>query len=372
MPRVGVVDLPLHQGTAPRWLFGRMVKLSRGIIEVLVDEFGRSEFLQRISDPFWFQAFSCVLGFDWHSSGTTTVTCGAVKEALRDQNLGLFVAGGKGRTSRRTPLEIERITEKLKISEEIRENLIYCSRMSAKVDSAAIQDQHTLYHHSLFFTLEGEWSVVQQGLNVESGYARRYHWSSRHVKSFVDEPHDAIIGKRMQKALDMTSSSSEACRKTSLDIIKDNPRKLFQLIKSVRHPKQRTLSEWTGEEEPVLILSMPRNINWETAKRVYDWQPQSYEELLSIKGVGPRTIRALALISELIYGSKPSWKDPVKYTFTVGGKDGVPYPVDKRTMDRTTEILRRGVEEAKLGKKERIRALQRLRNFLPGESIGPA
>ncbi len=365
MPQIGIADLPLHPGSAPRWLFGRMVKLSQGIIEVLVEEFGTVEVLRRISDPFWFQAFSCVLGFDWHSSGTTTVTCGAVKEALKKQELGLFVAGGKGRTSRRTPKEIESIAEKFDMAETTKENLIYSSRMSAKVDSAAVQDQHSLYHHAFFFTTEGEWAVVQQGMNEERGYARRYHWSSEHVRDFVIEPHDAILGNRVERALDMTSNLSESCRKTSLDLMKDHPKKLSNLIKSLRHPNQRSLSHWTGEKEPVTVLSMPRNINWETAKRAYDWQPRNYEELLSIKGVGPSTVRALALISELIYGEKACWEDPVKYTFTVGGKDGVPYPVDRKAMDQSTQILKRGIEEARLGRKERIDSLKRLRTFVP-------
>lgn len=365
MPQVGVADLPLHGGTAPRWLFRRMVKLSEGIVEVLVEEFGTSEFLRRVSDPFWFQALSCVLGFDWHSSGTTTVTCGAIKEALKKKDLGLHVAGGKGKTSRRTPSEIESIAEKLEMEDMTKENLVYSSKMSAKVDSAAIQDQHALYHHAFLFTPEGDWAVIQQGLSAERGYARRYHWCSDHVEQFVVEPHDAIIGTKVQRALDMTSNVSEGCRRTSLDLVKEDPRKLSNLIKSVRHPNQRTLSRWTGEEEPTLILSMPRNINWETAKRVYEWQPQNYEEFLSIKGVGPATVRALALISELIYGEKASWNDPVKYTFAVGGKDGVPYPVDRRTMDRTTDVLRRGIEEAKLGNRERIAAVRRLKDSVP-------
>jgi hypothetical protein len=365
MPRIGVADLPLHPGRAPRWLFGRMVDLSRGIIDVLVEEYGTSEFLNRISDPFWFQAFSCVLGFDWHSSGTTTVTCGAIKEALKEQNLGLFVAGGKGKTSRKTPREIESIADKFGLGEVIKEDLTYSSRMSAKIDTAAVQDQHSLYHHTFMFSSKGDWAVIQQGINEERGYARRYHWSSEHVQDFVTEPHEAILGNKVQKALDMTSSLSEGCRETSLDLVREDPKKLSNLVKSLRHPNQQSLSQWTGEKEPMTILKMPRNINWVTAKRVYDWQPENYEEFLSIKGVGASTVRALALISELIYGEKASWEDPVKYTFTVGGKDGVPYPVDRKVMDRSTQILRQGIEEAKMGEKNKLEAIRRLKNFVP-------
>lgn len=365
MRRTGIANLPLHYGTAPRWLFSRMLKLSEGIVEIIVEEYGGEEFLRRISDPFWFQALSCVLGFDWHSSGSTTVTCGALKEALKDSNLGLAVAGGKGRMSRNTPQEIQQIGEGYDMPSKEIEKLVYSSKMSAKVDNAVLQDHHQLYHHAFLLTEEGGWAVVQQGLNPERGYARRYHWYHGHVKDFLNEPHEAILGERMLGTLDMTSRKSKECRETSVDLAKDNPRKIANFVKSIRHPSQRSLLYWAGNKEDTRILTMPKTINWEALKKAYDFQPRNYEELLSISGIGPSTVRALALISDLIYGKEPSWKDPVKYSFTVGGKDGVPYPVDEEVMDRCIHVLKEGIGEAKIGKEEKLGALRRLKEFLP-------
>ncbi|MEW6070400.1 MAG: DUF763 domain-containing protein, partial [Candidatus Thermoplasmatota archaeon] len=217
--RVGVVKLPLHYGTAPRWLFQKMVKLARGIVTVIVDEYSEEELLRRISDPFWFQAFACVLGFDWHSSGTTTVTCGALKQALDPEKHCVAVAGGKGKVSRKTPEELEVLAKIFKLDAE---KYKYSSRLAAKVDNAALQDYHQLYHHSFFITKGGKWAVVQQGMYPEEQSARRYHWLSENVKSFVIEPHSSILcDLRLERVLDMTSRRSEACRKTSLDLVKE-------------------------------------------------------------------------------------------------------------------------------------------------------
>jgi len=194
MVKTGVANLPLHPGKAPRWLFKRMVNLSRGIIEVISYEYGTDEFLRRISDPFWFQALSCVLGYDWHSSGTTTVTCGALKEAINPEDNGFAIAGGKGKTSRKTPSEIEKISEIYNLSTSAVKKLQYSSRMCAKIDNTAIQDGHNLYHHVFIFSESGMWAVIQQGMNNETNYARRYHWLSEELESFVCEPHNAIVG----------------------------------------------------------------------------------------------------------------------------------------------------------------------------------
>ncbi|MCJ2556932.1 MAG: DUF763 domain-containing protein [Candidatus Thermoplasmatota archaeon] len=370
MTRAGVADLPLHPGRAPRWLFVRMVGLSKGILKTLCLEFGTERFLERISDPFWFQALSCVLGFDWHSSGVTTVTCGALKEALKGEELGIAIAGGKGRASRKTPQQIEQFGEQMGISSQAIDDMAYTSRISAKVDNTAIQDGHQLYHHVFMFSERGSWTIIQQGMNEESGYARRYHWYHAHVDDVLEEPHDAILGTRVQTALDMTSRLSGNCKSTSLDVAREGPRRLRRLFSSVRPPNQSSLKRWTGEEDAVRALRMPRNINWSAMRAIYDFQPSNYEEMLAIRGVGPSTVRALALISDLIYGDEPSWRDPVKYSFTVGGKDGVPYPVDRRTMDESIHILESGIEESKLRNKEKIRALRRMRRVIPnGQSV---
>lgn len=368
MKRTGVANLPLHPGKAPRWLFKRMVNLSEAIVGVIIQEYNREEFLKRISDPFWFQAFSCVLGFDWHSSGTTTVTCGALKTALSRQNYGIKVAGGKGKVSRNTPLEIDDIGTRLNITTEKIEKLKYSSKMTAKVDSAAIQDQHQLYHHVFIVIEEGKWAVIQQGLNEESNYARRYHWLSEDMKSFIDEPHNSILGTSIPKVLDMTSKQSNESREISVDLVKDNPKKLTNILKSAIPPLQTSLDEFRDKKDENTIkletLSLPKRVNWRALKNAYEFQPKNYEEMLSLKGIGPGTIRALALISELVYGSKPSWKDPVRYSFAVGGKDGVPFPVDRRAMFVSTNVLKTGIEEAKLGKNEKLDAVKRLRRFV--------
>ncbi len=372
MKRTGFAELPLHHGRAPQWLVERMVKLAGEIVTIIVDEYGRNVFLQRVSDPYWFQAFGCVLGYDWHSSGVTTVVTGVLKTTLKNRDLGIAVCGGKGKASRRTLSEIVKIGEIFNLSTSKINSLQYASRMSAKVDNTAIQAGYPLYHHAFFITEDGEWAVIQQGMNVNDKTARRYHWLSENVKSFVVEPHKAIVGNaRRPIALDMTSRESEECRKTSVDIAKERTEKVAKMFKMMRPACQRTLQEWIPElsakewkDYITEFLSMPFTINWKALKKAYEIQPKNYEELLGIKGIGPSTVRGLALVAEIIYGSKPSWRDPVKYSFAYGGKDGVPYPVNRRAMDESIRILREAVEKAQLGDRERLKMLQKLRKFV--------
>jgi len=368
MARTGVANLPLHGGSAPKWLFNRMVKLSEGIIEVIIYEYGKDEFLKRISDPFWFQSLSCVLGFDWHSSGCTTVTCGALKEAIKPEEHGFAIAGGKGKASRKTISQIEEIGETFNFTNSKIKELQYSSRMSAKVDNTAIQDGHNLYHHVFLFTEAGKWSVIQQGMNSDTNYARRYHWSSDDFSDFLSDPHNAILGEKSDNVLDMSSSDSISSQKTCVDLVCENPSHLkhdWAMLKKPRY--QYTLDDFFKSKRPsknITCLDMPRSINWNKMKEIYDFQPKNYEELISLRGVGPNTVRALALISDLIYSDKPSWNDPVKYSFTVGGKDGVPYPVDRAAMDESTEFIKQGIYQSKIGEKEKIYAFKRLQNFV--------
>lgn len=366
MKRTGVTNLPLHYGKAPRWLVFRMQKLAKEMATIIVDEYGVDMFLQRVSDPFWFQALGCVLGYDWHSSGVTTVLTGVLKNAINSRELGLTVCGGKGKTSRKTPAEIEFLGDKYSFSSNKIDELLYSSRMSAKVDTAAVQAGYPLYHHAFFVTEKGTWAVVQQGINTEDRSARRYHWLSEHVKDFVVEPHDAVVGDTKREAvLDMTAKASEGCRKASTDIAKEEPKKLKKLLLSVRPVHQRSLQEWIpqplGKDCELDAFSMPRNLDWSAVKRAYDFQPKNYEELIAIRGIGPATVRALALVSDLVYGEKPCWEDPVRYSFCVGGKDGVPYPVDKPTYDETIEVLENAIKQAKVGDRDKINAVKRLR-----------
>ncbi|MEM2975620.1 MAG: DUF763 domain-containing protein [Candidatus Bathyarchaeia archaeon] len=366
----GKAELPLHYGKAPKWLVNRMIKLAEEIVTIIVDEYGKDNFLQRISDPFWFQAFGCVLGYDWHSSGVTTVVTAVLKNAIKPEEVGIAVCGGKGKVSRQTPHEIMQTGEKFGFSTDSIKNLQYSSRMSAKVDNTAIQAGYQLYHHAFFLTEDKKWAVVQQGMSVKDKTARRYHWLSTNLQNFVVEPHNAIVGDTKRPvALNMTAKESDNCRKTSVELAKESPKKVMKLLESIRPKYQKSLQEWMPEAKwkdyAVNVLYMPRNINWEALKQAYEFQPKNYEELLGLKGIGPATVRGLALISELIYGEAPSWEDPVKYSFAYGGKDGVPFPVDRKAMDESIEMLKNAIRNVRLGDSEKFELLKRLKNYVP-------
>lgn len=357
--RTGVAYLPLHFGKCPPWLFSRMRELSRAIVEVLLAEFGQKEVLRRMADPYWFQAFGNVLGFDWHSSGLTTTVCGALKEALNKAELEIWVAGGKGKTSRKAPQEIEKIGEKMGLTSKKVEKLKRASRLAAKVDNSAVQDGYQLYHHIFLLSERGNWAVIQQGMNPENHYARRYHWLSDELKSFVEEPHSGFWAvRREQRVLNMTAKESKEARKISVDLVCDGPK---HLRKFFQPGNQSTLQIWSREEP--IVLKMPRQVNWKVLDQLYESQPRNYEEVLEFRGVGPKTIRALALISELVYGARASWRDPVKFSYAHGGKDGVPYPVNRKRYDASIRTLREAIEMAKIGRREKLEALKRLQEF---------
>ncbi len=356
--RTGVANLPLHYGKAPRWLFERMTKLSREITIFIVSEFGPEEMLRRISDPHWFQAFGCVLGYDWHSSGVTTTLCGALKEGLKglESELGLFVAGGKGRTSRKTPAEIENFGSAISVNPS---HLIYASRMAAKVDNSALQDGYQLYHHTFLFTKDGSWAVVQQGMNEVNRYARRYHWLGEAVTDFVCEPHAAICSQGWGEVLNLVASESAPARTTITSIATEQP--LGGILGDITRVK-------TLDLPPRHFLSVhdihPDRLN-KSLFLIHEHQPKSFEELLSLQGVGPRTIRALSLISELVYGVPVSFRDPARYSFAHGGKDGHPFPVDRQTYDQSIELLNRAVSKARINNAEKREALSRLSGSFP-------
>lgn len=353
--RTGIAHLPLHGGKAPRWLFERMSRLSREVVLLMVRDFRQEEVLRRLSDPFWFQAFGCTLGFDWHSSGVTTTVCGALKEGLKglEAELGLFVAGGKGRAGNRTPEEIEGHCEQLGQSPE---RLIYASRMSAKVDSSALQDGYRIYHHTFLFTQGGAWAVIQQGMNPENSFARRYHWLGEGVKHFVEEPHSAICCDVRGTALDLTARDSEGARSASAEAASLHP---DRLVKELSHLPNLSLPA----RHDVRLEDIAKGRLREVLLSTYDRKPEDFETLLGMKGVGPKTIRALSLVAELVYGKKTSVKDPARFSFAHGGKDGHPYPVDRETYDRTIETLRERVNRTKVGPSERAQALGRLARF---------
>ena len=370
MKRTGMMELRLHYGSTPRWLFTRMVKLGRGIFKVMADEFGPREVLRRLSDPLFFQALSNVLGFDWDSSGSTTVTCGVLREVFNLEDLGLKMAGGKGEASKRTIEEVEGLGEKFNFSTWRVERLKYASRMTAKVDNVAIQAGYQLYHHALFLSEDGSWTVVQQGLNPEAQAARRYHWLSESLRSFVEEPHTGIIGdKTHRRVLDMTARGSGEARKTCVDLVADNPFRTVMPYVASSLPNQPTLARWVSGSEAQSYTIIPVRVNWEALKRAYEFKPSSFEELLALKGLGPSTVRGLALVAELVYGSKVSWKDPVKFSFAFGGKDGVPFPVKRKAMEKAAEYLKQAVEAAEVGRREKLEALQRLGKISASKSL---
>jgi len=370
--KTGTADLPLHSGRAPLWLFRRMCRLAGLLVEVMVTEHGQKAFLRRVSDPYWFQALSCVLGFDWHSSGTTTTTTGALKVALSEMDLGIAVAGGKGAASRRAPQDIRKRCEEISLGDDRAGELIRASKMAAKVDSALVQDGYQLYHHAFFFTEDGSWTVVQQGKS--QCYARRYHWLSEGLRSFVEEPHCAICTERQEAVvLDLTARASRENREACLDLVRDGPDHIRRYA-TRRSTSQRTLEDFFTEKPAAMRaipgLIMPRHHpvlpsdlgegGMKALQMAYQIQPASFEELVALPGIGPRRMRALSLIAELIYGSSPSWKDPARFSFAHGGKDGYPYPVDRETYDRSIETLKEAVDAAKMGRKEKCEAIRRL------------
>jgi hypothetical protein len=334
-----------------------MAELAPAIAEVIVLEHGRSIFLQRLSDPHWFQAFGCVLGFDWHSSGVTTTVCGALKEGLgrRDGDLGIFVAGGKGKASRRTPMELVQYGERLGLNGA---RLAYNSRMAAKVDSAAVQDGFGIYHHSFFVTSDGEWAVVQQGMRDNDGTARRYHWLGSQVKDFVNEPHAAVASdSRGEPVLNMVANESSDARNASTEFARLEPRIVDREIARVitmalpsRH--------WVDIKEDVNPAHL-RKVLLST----YEANPQRFEDVLAVPGVGPKAVRALALVADIVYGSAASMRDPARFSFAHGGKDGHPYPVNREVYDQTVDWLREAVNKARIGHSERLKALKRLADW---------
>jgi len=354
--RKGTATLPLHGGRAPRWLFDRMKRLARALVEVMVEEYGSERVLERLSDPVWFQAFGCALGFDWHSSGVTTTACGALKEGLRgaEQSLGIIVAGGKGAASRKTPDEIVAWGDRLGLG--FADELVYASRMSAKVDNAAVQDGYQIYHHTMIFTPAGQWAVVQQGMNEQTGWARRYHWLSVRLRDFVCEPHAAVCCDHRGQPLNMVAAASDEARRMSAVLACEAPEKLvreFEQARNLQLPPRHSL----GSEH--LRPQSLRRILLST----YERQPKGFEALLGIQGVGPKTIRALALLSELVHGAPPAYEDPAKFAFAHGGKDGYPFPVDREAYDSSISFLQEALSKSRVDHTERMHAFRRLKEF---------
>jgi len=377
----GVATFTLDTGRCPRWLFERMTKLGREMTRVLVEEYGSDEFIKRIADPVWFQSLGTVLAFDWNVSGLTTILTAALKEAIRGQekDLGIFICGGKGKTSRKTPDEIVNWGEKLSLPEPHVSNLVYNSRMSAKVDSSLVQDSYQIYHHSFFFSKNGAWAVVQQGMNTESQTARRYHWFSKNIKDLVCEPHSGIATQVQQKdMLNLTAEKSTENRDMSVELISSGFRTLAKDLQLLRkhssNLSQMMKVKYKQEELTMLNLEntefhshpvVEENF-WHSSyldkimQALCEVKPESYENLLSTRGVGPKTMRALSLVGEVIYGAKPSYEDPARYSFAHGGKDGTPYFVDRTTYDQTIAVMAEVVKKTRFSPLEKNKAIKKL------------
>jgi uncharacterized protein len=360
-----------------------MVKLSYAISKVIVDEYGQQEFLRRLADPLWFQAFGCVLGFDWHSSGVTTVVTGVLKQSLKEDIHGISVAGGKGRKSTEAKYDIPKLAEKYySLSSGKIDRLLYVSKMTAKIDNAAVQDGYSLYHHVILFDKEGNWSVVQQGMNSNNKMARRYHWISDNLKGFVCEPHAGIISaSKNPNTLNMTSIDSTENQKICVELARDSinnvKSSVYKIAEMLAQREMNTLDRWIiadnnldrklsdnrKKNQLTEHYEMPHRLDWDVFRKIYDIQPQNYEQLISTPGVGLAAVRALSLIGELIYGTKASWEDPVKYNFAHGGKDGVPYPVARKTYDKSISYLSSAIEGAEIERKQRIQALKKLAEY---------
>ncbi len=370
----GIATFTLDYGKCPKWLFERMVKLSKQMIFAIVAEEGPDEFIKRISDPLWFQSLGTVLAFDWNASGLTTILTAALKEAIRgcERDLGIFICGGKGKTSRKTPDEIINWAEKTAMAEKTALSLVYNSKMAAKVDSSLLQDGFQIYHHSFFFTKSGAWTVVQQGMNIQEQSARRYHWHSKDIRDLIQEPHTGIASDvKIKNVLNMTANKSDRNRGVSTELVSQSFNTLMKDITLLRKyytplsqmaefrnsPAQSPSGIEAGEKQQLKLLFLEnKEFKWHPVVqenfskskylekilwRLCDKKPQTYEQLLAEQGVGPKTIRALTLVAEVIYGAEPSYTDPARYSFAHGGKDATPYPVDRRTYDQTIEKLRK-------------------------------
>lgn len=349
MQRSGTADLLLHGGAVPPWLFNRMKQLTLPIVEAILEEKGAADFLERLSNPFWFQSFGSVIGMDWNSSGVTTTVLKVLKQSINpvSKQLGLFVCGGKGKQSTRTPHELLEVGDKTGLDGN---HLAKCSKLSAKVDNTALQDGYNIYIHSFIVSDTGKWSVVQQGMHNSNGMARRYHWHSENLKSFVEEPHTAICGKNQGNILNLVHKNALPTRQGILEIANEQP--------------NRILKELPHLLVPVYHHIKPKDVDMKRLGSIL-WlaqenETQKFEDLLLLKGLGPRTLQSLTLVSEIIHGTPSRFSDPARFAFAHGGKDATPFPVPVKVYDETINTLRDAVQRAKIGSTDKIKAVKKL------------
>ncbi|WPQ60830.1 DUF763 domain-containing protein [Chitinophaga sancti] len=357
-------DLPLHYGSVPPWLAARMSLLGGAIIETIVADYGKAEVLRRLSDPCWFQALGCVLGMDWHSSGITTSVMGALKKALNPKahELGIYICGGKGKHSRATPQELLIIADKTGLPGH---ELVRHSKLAAKVDNTAMQDGFQLYLHSFIVSSEGDWAVVQQGMNDGNGMARRYHWHSATVRNFTETPHSFIYGKNQGLILNLTDKAAMPTKDGLIELVKTSPEQLLPEIRKLTMPSHHDVrAENVDLKRLGAVLAV-----------AHERQVMDFETLLLMEGVGPRTLQSLTLVSEVIHGTPSRFSDPARFSFAHGGKDGHPFPVPVNVYDETISVMREAVNKAKIGQNDKQDAIRKLsvlsqqleKDFIPNE-----
>ncbi len=353
MKRSGSADLPLHGGRVPAWLAERMTRLGTAICESVVYHYGSSELLTRMSDPFWFQALGTVMGMDWHSSGITTSVLGALKRGLNPHSheLGIYVCGGRGRHSRKTPSELLDISSRVGLNGD---ELVRASRLTARIDNNAIDDGFQLYLHSFILSGSGEWAVVQQGMKETSALARRYHWHSATVRDFVTEPHTAIVGEHQGTIMNLVDHRAQSAQQAMLTSVHERPEVILNEARHLKMPAHHDVREADVDLKrlgAVLALAYERDLH-------------DFASLLLLEKLGPRTLQSLALVAEVVHGAPSRFSDPARFSFALGGKDRHPFPVPLKTYDESISVLRRSLDSAKLGDPDKIDAFKRLDRFV--------
>lgn len=352
MKRSGFADLPLHGGRVPSWLAERMTRLGTAIVEAILLHYGPSELLSRLADPFWFQALGSVMGMDWHSSGITTSVMGALKRGLAPQadELGIYICGGRGRHSRNTPNELRSIADRKSLDGEA---LVRASRLTARIDNNAIDDGFQIYLHTLVLSAEGEWTVVQQGMNQANGMARRYHWHSASVRDFTSEPHTGIVGEHQGTIMNLVDAKAKDAQSALLAIAKENPDATLRTAQQLLVPRRH---EVTAQDVDLKRLGAVLAV-------AYEREFHDFASLLLLENLGPRTLQSLALIAEVVHGTPTRFSDPARFSFSLGGKDRHPFPVPLKTYDESISVLRTSLDAAKVGDKEKLDGFRRLEKF---------
>jgi hypothetical protein len=359
MQRSGTADLPLHGGSVPKWLADRMTLLGTAIVENVILHYGTSGLLSRLADPFWFQALGSVMGMDWHSSGITTSVVGALKRGLntRSHELGVYICGGRGRHSRHTPDELRGYADRTGLDGEL---LVRASRLAARVDNNAIDDGFQIYLHSFVVSAGGQWTIVQQGLNDGTGFARRYHWHSATVKNFTSEPHTGVVGENQGQIMNLVAAPAVPAQQAILEVAKRRPDVTLDDARKLILPSHHDVRAADVELNRLgAVLAV-----------AYEREFHDFASLLLLEKLGPRTLQSLALVAEVIHGTPTRFSDPARFSFAHGGKDGHPFPVPLKVYDETVQVLRRALESAKVGETVRVDGLRRLDRFVRGIEVG--